>query len=700
MIVHCLSLALLLVTAGCLSSEASIDGVITVKLSNASGYDLWFPDGTYRYADELKTNFICNGMWYLTPYKPKENEFNVPGFLLVLAIALLATLVFTASFPMIFLSSNQNKFITKLIQMSLRKASRAEPLLSPEDDNVRKAMAINDEGYGCCELFSLVWMLAGIVIMFLISCVCANALLIVNGWPSTVLERDFGWCYELNQQNMLYSERPEQLDDSNSTATSPSDMSTAIVKIDHTGAATFFSKCGTAFFRPTEGANITWKLESPYKRVCEPVRMREMKGVTTNVWYEDSDDNPMFNGKSISGKCNYEYVKDKKEYNVRFASCCARGDGNPVPDDCDQKGSLVNTACMKALDIRDNYDCSYRVKTYEFSIQEMSGWQRCHYVQNYKGFRLYRNDKDVTSEYLISAKEDNSNFGMYPFGWLTADDGSRIVVLDQNLIAGDGLGYVLYWGNLTNEDWLKTHIDMGHIDLGWRHPMAVVPEFHKLSDPPPFTSGCQMTFTTKKEIANFHEFRTFCTNVWARLNNYNNVLITTESNETCSVALKGKILDKEVETVVAINKWSPVSIHLEDDMFWRCATQDDESRGKDCKMNAEWVEFVPENYSTDHFIQNPTAYDGTVGEPGIPSVPDPLSNIRDIFKYVGIAIGAAVGSVAAVLVGFKLLSLTACCMSRFPVCAMRGRGIFNCCKKYQPRELRVDVNLNSTKEAL
>lgn len=61
-----------------------INGKNIAKISNASRYDLWFPDGSFKYTREIKGSFLCNDKWYNAPFKPMEKEFNVVGFFLVL----------------------------------------------------------------------------------------------------------------------------------------------------------------------------------------------------------------------------------------------------------------------------------------------------------------------------------------------------------------------------------------------------------------------------------------------------------------------------------------------------------------------------------------------------------------------------------------------------------------------------------------
>lgn len=249
---------------------------------------------------------------------------------------------------------------------------------------------INGEESACLKIFSLVWMFAGLVVMFIVACVCCNALLIVNNMPSTVYEKPYGWCYYVDKRNMTYMDVLDigannlvilGIDDDdyiNITGDNTTDedlkmendYSSPLVKINHNGSVTFFAGCGTSFYRPSENTNTTWRLESPYRRVCGNTIVRHAKQVATNVWMENNK-----RGAFTLDKCKFDYVESEEEFNVRFHSCCAFGDRSELPEDCLDGLSLDKKQCLKnwfgAGDVYESNACSRRVKTYEFEVEEL-----------------------------------------------------------------------------------------------------------------------------------------------------------------------------------------------------------------------------------------------------------------------------------------------------------------------------------------
>lgn len=246
---------------------------------------------------------------------------------------------------------------------------------------------------------------------------------------------------------------------------------------------------------------------------------------------------------------------------MQFTSCCINDRGRPGNSDkyCKAHSTTSFDPCALGVD-------RYRVRTNEFVISTHGGWQKCKYSDNGKGYRLYRNDVDITKEVLIKGQELNSEHGLYPLGWLTRNGGSEVIMITQSNIAGDGLG-PYYWGNLTDKEWIMKHFELGNVEYGWEDPAGSLPAFYTLNTQPPFKTKCEMIFTTTDKITDFAEFKSYCKYVYTRVNEFGNVVITTTSADLCVVNVKGTILGEEVNTSVTISDKSPAVFRLEKPMI-------------------------------------------------------------------------------------------------------------------------------------
>lgn len=674
------------------ANNALVDGTIVAKTSNLTGFDLWFPNGTYRFTKKLMADYICNDWWYDVPFKTTANRFNPKGFALIVVIAVLMTFCFTASFPMLVLTTKQNKYIIKISEkVTIIVDFLVSKLVAgaSDDDGADFDKAGEEAKLHCLEVFAYTWMVIGTVAMFFVSVVVANAVFTINDLPSVTKVSKEGYCYYVDSSNLVYSEeitakaRVLQDESSEGVEVVPG---TALVSIENDGSRTFFSSCVDSFYEPMKGSKILWRLETPYKKVCKNISMKRFDKYHTAVWYGCGP-------KNFGKRCHYKFEKENDDdYNVHFASCCSQNNGNSATNN-DQCGVASNArfdGCAFGAP-------KYRMRSHEFVIKELPGWQHCEFIDTHQGFRLYRQDEDgnevdMTDTYLVHAEESNAEHILYPFGWQTANKGTEIIILTQSNMAGDGLGGIFYWGSNDSTAWMKNHFDMGNLEYGWKDSAASIPAFAPVSTRPPFKQECRMTFTTDPSIKELAEFKTYCTDVIARVNEYGNVVIGTSSSKMCVVNIKGTVLGEDVNTSVNIDEHTPAMFHMSTPMYWQCNADHGSNKsavGGPCGYTKPWTEFIPEYYETNYLATHGNGYDGSKGEPSESTKPSIWTKIKQVLIIIAIVVACLAVAIVAFIVVMKITAKTQCCREKCPSCANFGMRLCN--RNYVPPE---DVNIN------
>lgn len=726
MLYNMLALALLTTIVACYM-DATVDGAISVKLSNFSGYDLWFPNGSQRYSLKLYGNYICNGMWYSVPMKQLDIEFDVGGFFLVVFLALCVTAIMTAMIPMMASIAKQHKLSINKSSLNLafsyfnhvawlyqaqattgvdqsaeieRVKKQCEEEHAREESDLRRVAK--------SSIFAFAWFYICTVFVFLVSVVVMDAFMVANEWPNAQRVTTHGYCYALDKSDMFYTEEETSLteayalsqkqssrlllsDDDAGSETNFNDTvdeyARATVKLIDKNAVTFVAKCGKKFFRPSIGRNTTFEFVSRYESVCTPVDMRHPVDVKSSIWRgsePNGGDNKLPEGywnwydvymrnqenrssvKSGSAWCNYYWLEDKSIYNARFTSCCAPYDAiNGIDKFCAgnwSRGDLKNTNIHDTDTTQflrnNNAEGNFAIKTWEVQVQHLPNWYECRIQDNFEPKVLVNGEvlPEMAILHYESTMDDADILGA--FGWEQTKDGKEYIKNNQYTNFDHGLGYSLYWGNDTDAEWLRKHLDRD-VTYGWKSPKAKMPRFDSFDTTPPAgISDCQMTFVLDKQYGDLEALNNYCNDTAVYMNSNGMVVFTTSSEDLCGIVINVSVQDEYVSSYIEFDSMHAYTLYADGDMYWRCNTGGvNNSHGTNCDYDTPWHAFTPENYSTTYITRDHSIIYPASGESNGNPSPNPFKNASKILTIVGSAIAAVTGAAAIVAVIIKVVAI-------------------------------------------
>lgn len=690
-----------------LAEMMKVDGIIKVKYSNFTGYDLWFPNGTQRWTENLSASYVCDDWWYDSPIQTELQSFNPKGCALVCCLSAIISLLSTAGFPMLMVISKQARLITKQqdkIAKNNEETSRVIDKCScAEVREMRQREILDHPGSDrkLCDslrrqakiwrIVGIVWMAFSVLAMFCACVVVLNFVMSTLGLPSLNTKAKFGYCYYLDRSNMSYSTAVEDavriLAEETNTPAGEIAASQAMVMIESNNGRTFYGECGNKFYQPSEGMGILWTITPEYEEICEPIDMLEFEGYHVESLY----------GCNPGNKCNAGQAdKWHDDFPYHLLSGCSKHNGNAETDFVDEKKGMYGATSIEQFG-KCMLNSRFRITKHEFKINSVAGWKKCHWDKKVDGKRMYRTEDgktvDVTDKVLKDIEISNNKLLIYPFGWL--QHGEERIILDQTLLATQGEDLKLYWGSNNATKWMVDHFDVGNIQGSYRDPAATLPSFRPIDTRPPFVKECTMRIITHTDaIKEFVEFKEYCPSVNASITDDGNVIISTPSTERCVVNIKAKINGKIQNTSKTIDSRNSFMFYGSEPFQWGCVTNNDyPETATSCGYDTtSWHNFRPKFLDTKYEVTNSKNYIAEVGEPQGPSSPSKWARVWDIIKDILIGIAVVVAVMLVLVVVLKVTSSLECCQTRCPGIAVCGR---NLCTKNKITQAQLQMELQS-----
>ncbi len=190
-----------------------IDGEITVKVGNISGYMLYYPNGSLaKWTKDILGEYLCQDTYSKQPWKNSSDEFDTVGFVLAVLLGLLVSTAITATFPTLILIKAQNEDLAiqneeqNIRLENIANAVRADSVeIDEEEKRVRK------EKLRRMDIISMVWMGIGSVVCVALAIFIADMVLAAYGARHILKVVYVGECYTFNVDNIMYEE-PEDVD--------------------------------------------------------------------------------------------------------------------------------------------------------------------------------------------------------------------------------------------------------------------------------------------------------------------------------------------------------------------------------------------------------------------------------------------------------------------------------------------------------
>lgn len=193
-----------------------IDGEITVKVGNISGYMLYYPNGSLaKWTKDILGEYLCQDTYSKQPWKNASDEFDLVGFVFAVLLGLLVSAAITATFPTLILIKTQNEDLAiqnerqNQALAGIAAAVRARNTgVTDEDDEDNKA---RKEKLRRMDIISMVWMAIGSVVCVALSIFIADMVLATYGARHILKVVYVGECYTFNVSNIMYEE-PDDVD--------------------------------------------------------------------------------------------------------------------------------------------------------------------------------------------------------------------------------------------------------------------------------------------------------------------------------------------------------------------------------------------------------------------------------------------------------------------------------------------------------
>lgn len=674
---------------GKLAEMTDVDGIIKAKYSNFTGYDLWFPNGTLKWTENLSADYICDDWWYNTPIQLEVQYFDPKGAAVVCAISVLITALFTVGFPMLILISKQAAFIRELMGdidkwnkqaieymfnavSGSREAYDEEIAGHPGNDKALEESLLRSANMW--RMVGIVWMACSIVAMFCVSVVLVNLVMTAKGWPAINKRERLGYCYYVDRSNMSYTASTssalrmlEEEEDAGELAPAQ-----ALVMVESDNARTFYGPCTRQIYEPSKSMDIVWTITPEFYPLCNSnISVLSFDGYHVESLY----------GCNPGKKCNADFSWSEG-FDGHLLSGCSKHDGSPAPD----KFLKKDKGMYGAQSIEQFGKCmlnpKYRMTKHEFKVSKQDGWEKCTWRRNPGGVKVHRSEggltKDVTAEYDIHVSIDDQRLVAYPNGWLTRNEGKEVIVLDQTLLATEGSDLKLYWGGENVTGWMMKHFDIGNIEGGYKDPSATLPSFRAINTAAPLLKECEMRMVLDKDVAKeFVEFKQFCPDVKAHIASSGSVYIGTSSNARCVVNIKANISSKVLNTSITIDSMNPYQFYGTEPFYWGCETvKDAPYRAVKCGYkNTSWHSFRPEFMDTMYEVSHNLSYIADVGASQAPASPSKWARVKEfLFSILKVVAIVAVAVIVLVVV-LKVTAKMPCCINKCPGIAQFGMNL-------------------------
>lgn len=580
-------------------------GVINVKTSNITGYDLYYPNGTYKWTKDVKSQFMCNGKYFSAPLGRKAKEFDLFGFIFVSLGGLLLTLITSSTYPMLITIKAQTSYLVNTMDMI-----KGFLFMGQRREGERKIKL--------SDVLSYAWLAIGVLLTMFASIFIANSFFALNGWRNMYRLKILDECYALGFDNLEYNGTNRTLSDDQTPATIR-----ARVKIETNDTVIFVTNCDAAFYQPDD-LSVKWEISTAIQPYCDHVKAYQIHQMQMQFAYGC----PGGDGQVDPGVPK-EFTKDKfKIYDSYIKKCVKNAVG-----------------CCQPCFTCNQWKCGKPYIQYE----ELN-LKNC--TPHYVGVKITRNGVDVTEQYLETAivKDPREQFN---YGWLeNEDDGTKPIFLPLPEGYIDGRKFSTYIGG-NFEEWIKNDVVRGED--------ANNLNFAELRDleTPKIPGECQQILFLNKEAKKLDEFSHYCKLVHAyQLDRSGNYKFTTNDEKACLVPIRITVGSGETyETSISLSKNLPVQQWGVLD--WKCKTdkENNNSIGTDCSNSLNYNQFVPDSIKEDYSSQivPPGLYNPPPSDEGIKGIDlDGLLgkfNIKDTL----IAVGCVIGGIILIIVVLKLV---------------------------------------------
>lgn len=650
-----------------------IDGEIMVKMGNVSGYDLYFPNGSYKWTQDIMGEYLCQRTYSDKPWKDAHDEFDIVGFVLAVLLGLLFSVAITATFPTLILIKTQNANLAEQQEENrknlglIAEAVNAKQVDDIGEDEKKK----KKEKLKRMDKISVIWLSIGSVVCVALAIFVADMVLAAYGARHILKIAYIGECYTFNVDNVRYKE-PDDTDKYNAMKLIAKTRAKNIIRQNRN----MLRKNKVAKYANNSAALLSTDdfmthdalrnikrslLSASTKNIRDSIGLKYANG--SLITLSDFDDyvESMAVASMMKPLADNEYEQEEHKY-LSTASVSVKTNEHVIitygcdsslysPSDGIEWKVTPDAALMeKEVIMRINHKGENFIKTgcpggkgkqkidrpewatHEFGYNCIKKGCGCckpcascnqwvcnnifFNVSNESWVDCYLQTVPATlkrNEIDVSKKYHWQNLRLVDarqyWGNGWLMKDSQVIVKTSTF--SDGRGTSIYVGSDSDEDWLKTFVS-GNNPLSYSVNFVNSPE--KLKYEPVCTQ--QITINLDDATKDLVEFQNWCNNVKAYINNDTGIVeFTTESNSACMIEVAMSSNADNSKSTLRLSRLYPARAF--GIIMWNCKTDGgDNSRGTECSYNNPLEPFIGEKYTGTYEMETVNKYISDSKSPG------------------------------------------------------------------------------------